>query len=259
LIVTADHGVSFRTGENRRRLSENNADEILSVPLFVKLPGQLNGEISDRNVESVDLLPTIADVLHVSVESPIDGESLARAATGLRMHKTFHRDAELLTFPPDFLHGRPLPEVMLRTYEQSRPRNLFQIGPFPELIGRSAEELIEESNVDRGRLELNQNTPNPVVVKDQFLPCYFEAMYRPADPGAEMPPIAVAVHGIIQGIARPSEIPTARGRWEILVPENAVRYGSNEIRFYFVEAEGDTFRLIPCPAAKRSPRVLPMD
>ena len=39
----------------------------MSVPLFIKLPGQTEGRIDDRNVESVDILPTIADVLGISI------------------------------------------------------------------------------------------------------------------------------------------------------------------------------------------------
>ena len=49
----------------RRELARGgeNAAEILSVPLLVKLPEQRFGSVSDRNVETVDVLPTVLDVL----------------------------------------------------------------------------------------------------------------------------------------------------------------------------------------------------
>ena len=76
LVVTADHGTSFRAGQNRRWLGEDNMDEILSVPLFIKLPHQSVGQVSDRAVESVDILPTIADVVGITLEGQADGWSV---------------------------------------------------------------------------------------------------------------------------------------------------------------------------------------
>src|SRR6185436_14438445 len=43
LIVTADHGVSFKEGDYRRPLTPNNFMDILPVPLFIKVPGQSAG------------------------------------------------------------------------------------------------------------------------------------------------------------------------------------------------------------------------
>ena len=44
LVVTADHGVSFRAGQKRRPLSPANRQDIAYVPLFVKMPGQRAGQ-----------------------------------------------------------------------------------------------------------------------------------------------------------------------------------------------------------------------
>ena len=50
LVVTADHGYSFRVGvESRRLMSERNVEEIAPVPLFVKAPGQMEGKV-DRSL-----------------------------------------------------------------------------------------------------------------------------------------------------------------------------------------------------------------
>ncbi|HXZ58072.1 MAG TPA: sulfatase-like hydrolase/transferase, partial [Gaiellaceae bacterium] len=43
VIVTADHGVSYRTGEPRRRPTPGNLQDIAFMPLFVKLPHQQTG------------------------------------------------------------------------------------------------------------------------------------------------------------------------------------------------------------------------
>ena len=65
VIVTADHGVSFRREvRGVTRLSLNMAD-IAAVPLFVKYPGQTRGRTDRRAASVIDVLPTIADVLEI--------------------------------------------------------------------------------------------------------------------------------------------------------------------------------------------------
>ena len=75
VVVTADHGVSFRAGSPFKESDDKNVADIMSVPLFIKLPGQHGGSVSDRNVQSIDVLPTIADALDVELPWQTDGRS----------------------------------------------------------------------------------------------------------------------------------------------------------------------------------------
>ncbi len=75
VVVTADHGVSFRAGSPFKEVDDKNVADIMSVPLFIKLPGQHGGSVSDRNVQSIDVLPTIADALDVELPWQTDGRS----------------------------------------------------------------------------------------------------------------------------------------------------------------------------------------
>ena len=76
MIVTSDHGASYRDGVPRRVLTHDNYADVALVPLLIKLPGQREGVISDRNVQSIDILPTIADVLSIDLPIEVDGRSL---------------------------------------------------------------------------------------------------------------------------------------------------------------------------------------
>ena len=76
VIVTADHGVSFRPGDRRRGVTPTNLGDIASVPLLVKLPGQDEAKIVDRAVRTVDIVPTIADVLETPLPYEADGVSV---------------------------------------------------------------------------------------------------------------------------------------------------------------------------------------
>ena len=75
LVLVGDHGMSFRPTERRRPLSMANRCDILPVPLFIKAPHQGSGQTIDRNVEVIDVLPTMAAVLGITVPWRLDGHS----------------------------------------------------------------------------------------------------------------------------------------------------------------------------------------
>ncbi len=78
IIVTSDHGVSFPLSQAPAKLSADSRfyEELLSIPLFIKVPGQKLGTVDDRNVQSVDILPTIVDVLKIGTSWKFDGQSV---------------------------------------------------------------------------------------------------------------------------------------------------------------------------------------
>ncbi|HEV7760379.1 MAG TPA: sulfatase-like hydrolase/transferase [Acidimicrobiales bacterium] len=75
IVVTADHGHAFVPDEPERGVSEAQYEQILWAPLVVKAPGQTDGDgtIDDSNVMSIDVLPTIADLLGVDLPWKVDG------------------------------------------------------------------------------------------------------------------------------------------------------------------------------------------
>ena len=83
VIVTPDHGISFRGGDLRRRPTRKNLAELAFTPLFVKLPGQQEGRVVDsRHVSTLDILPTIADVLGITIPWHVDGTSMLQDGAG---------------------------------------------------------------------------------------------------------------------------------------------------------------------------------
>ena len=82
LVVTADHGVCLRAGCSPRFANEGNLSEIMSMPLFIKMPGQHEGRVDDRDAETIDILPTIADALGIVLPWPVDGVSLQAGPAG---------------------------------------------------------------------------------------------------------------------------------------------------------------------------------
>ena len=83
VIVTPDHGISFRGGDLRRRPTHTNLAELGFTPLFVKYPGEEAGRVVDsRHVTTLDILPTIADVLGIRIPWHVDGSSALSGGAG---------------------------------------------------------------------------------------------------------------------------------------------------------------------------------
>jgi Sulfatase len=90
VLLTADHGNGFATGERARRLGPTNAPSLMWVPLFVKVPRQAAGRVDDRNWEQVDLLPTLADMAGIRVPWKMDGVSQAGPPARTRTDKYWY-------------------------------------------------------------------------------------------------------------------------------------------------------------------------
>ena len=73
IVITADHGAGFRPGGPLRNVDAENFAAIMCVPLIIKRPFQRGSGPSDRNVESIDIVPTIAAVLGVDPPWRMDG------------------------------------------------------------------------------------------------------------------------------------------------------------------------------------------
>jgi choline-sulfatase len=87
-VLTSDHGTEvFEHGRVDHGFTLYN--ELLRVPLVFRLPGQMEGRVVADRVSSVDVMPTILDLLAVRVPEPVRqqmrGTSLVPAMRGERV------------------------------------------------------------------------------------------------------------------------------------------------------------------------------
>ncbi|MPZ52889.1 MAG: sulfatase-like hydrolase/transferase [Acidimicrobiia bacterium] len=86
IVVVSDHGVSFESGHDRRALDDENVDSVAPIPLIVKYPKSMEeapppGTVDDIRAESVDLAPTVFDVIGRVSPYEVDGVSLLDTET----------------------------------------------------------------------------------------------------------------------------------------------------------------------------------
>ncbi len=246
VIVTADHGVGFAPEYHYRQASPENPGytDILTLPLFVKFPGQKQGKIVDGFASTVDVMPTIAQVLGCDVPWPHDGHSLVQEPAGgphkivfpdlynLRGGKAFEFDWEEVCKLPN------LKSQIERFGERTSLDNLRMHGPFAELLGRRVSELSCVTD-NKLKIQYDQATllSTPVDFKRRFIPLYQSGRIM-GQAGASPLHVAVAANGVISAVAETFN-QDANAEFRALIPRNALVEGVNDVRFYVIDKAAD--------------------
>ncbi|MEQ1786383.1 MAG: sulfatase-like hydrolase/transferase [Acidimicrobiales bacterium] len=76
VVVVADHGTSTLLPDVARVATPANAEEVYRVPMFIKAAGQRDASVVDDVAMTVDLLPTLIDLLDIDTDWEMDGHSL---------------------------------------------------------------------------------------------------------------------------------------------------------------------------------------
>ncbi len=76
VVVTADHGISFVPDTPRRDITDGNAYEVGLVPLFIKAPQQDEGVVDTTPARTIDVMPTVAELLGAELPWAYEGQSL---------------------------------------------------------------------------------------------------------------------------------------------------------------------------------------
>ena len=146
VVVTADHGVSFRVGQaDGRSVTPENVEDIAPVPLFVKAPGQRAGRVSTRPVETIDILPTIADELGVRLPWRwTAARPRARRRPGAPRSTCSRGPGSRCASTPPSSSAACAPRVARKVGffgSGSGDPGLYAVGPHRELLGRPVSAL----------------------------------------------------------------------------------------------------------------------
>ena len=254
VVVTADHGNSFVPGTKGRVLQtrpEVEAD-LAWVPVFIKEPGQSKGVTSDANWEHVDLLPTMADALGVTVPFRVDGISQLSEQRARTQKFFYNEPGDRIEFAADeafriVLGGAT--DAFGRGSEGAA--GLFVTGSRPDWIGRSVSSLASLGvDVDGPPSRLTVQLADAVD-------------FDSVDPSAGIVPalvwgtvsrstdsqLVIAVNGTVAAVSevwRNDGEPTFQG----MVNDQLFRSGANDIQLYEV-VEGASPQLRPVAIVNR--------
>lgn len=251
IVITADHGISFywnSTGLSDEKLKEIQASDTMNVPLFIKMPFQTQGIISDKQVETIDIVPTIADTINVDMPWKADGVSVfaakypERNRIGMFPQKIeFGKNVE-----PDFLSLKRKIEL----FGTGDIKELFSIGPQHEIIGRPTSSFYSKNSketVSLGSVRFPRHKPTESSAQ-AYVEGEISNQLRKADP--EKLKIAIAINGTIvcttttTGVAISSLMPKEEleedGKIHFLarIPTNSWQNGNNEVTVHEIIQDG---------------------
>jgi len=247
IVVTADHGNSFTPGQPRRILTDRNASELMWVPLFIKAPNQRKGAVDDRNWEHVDLLPTIADLLHVRVPWPVDGMSQATAATRQRREKYFYNSpgTRLVVDGPrnQALALKGVTDRVARPKEG--PAGLFKVGPHADLVGRPLGQLrIGDGSGQTAKLD-HPEAYSRVNLASAKVPAQVSGEIVARGQAKAPLTIVFALNGTVGAAARTFQERDAPMKFAAMVPDALFKQGENRLQLFTLEMAGPTPLLHP--------------
>ena len=232
LIVTADHGICFDPAQAHRPITNSNFVDTLSVPLFIKFPFQNEPSVDDRNAETIDVLPTIAQVVGANPGWNWDGESLLKPSTRktrkafswmMRAGKAFQFDSFSYTDSRNY-------RLKLDLFgSELDPKDLFRMGPQPEVLGKVVQSLAPHPEERITAAFYNRKSLQNVDLAAGFVPALISGKIRFPDSFSDRSNALVALNGVVRASTPLFPLEDHTWGFATLVPENSFVQGTNDV------------------------------
>jgi hypothetical protein len=229
VILMADHGVSFRPGGHRRYVDSRNVGDIAPIPLFVKYPGQTRSSVDDLRARSIDILPTIADVLRVNPGWKFDGTSLRarnRRSPATVVVRSYTGDVVRAAWD-DVAAGQRKTLAWKTRHFGSGVDSVFAAGRYRRLLGKAVE-AVPAWRTDTIRVDLDRSSTVRFDPRSSATPSRVSGALHGVAPGDDLK-IAIAVNGRISVVTNVLEVDGERPTFSTFVPDAAFRPGENAI------------------------------
>lgn len=192
LVVVSDHGAGLLPGMKNRELTADNAVEILPVPLFIKMPGQVVGGIDSRQVQVIDVFPTVLETVGLVTTKALDGLSLTGEIPPGRRHIYVGRGNVQTIGAPPIVDESKLPRWIAELFPD--PSNPYAFGAMARLHGDS----VDDSDIAKSRLEIELATDRVLVgPRPSYVPAHVIGTVVNAEKSTE---VVVTVDGVVAGM-----------------------------------------------------------
>jgi hypothetical protein len=239
IVVLADHGASFEPGQHRRWPEEDNLSDLYRVPLFIKVPGQVESHTYDEPAFGIDVLPTIVDALGISTDWQFDGRSLLTIEGTDRPHEPVFYCCNREPASTDL---NELFDQVRRNHEwvpdQGSWVGVAGAGPFAEFVGQPVAELGPQTSNDLHWSLTQAEDLSAVSRATGFVPTFISGRLElPA--GVVGDDLLLVVNGKVAGtgfVIRDSE---TSGEIRGLLAEELVIEGANEVAILVPDPGGN--------------------
>lgn len=237
IVVVGDHGTAdIPNVEHRRVITPETVGHVAAVPFFVKLPGHEMTGIDDYRAETIDLLPTIADVLDVEVPWEVDGTSLFSSNRPERTSTTMRGPDGDVTFGTSGVEKLEVARWKEEWFVSADPYSLAPPG-FGDLLEMRPEDVSTGSD---GSLTVRLDHPElftDVDLDADPFPARLTGTLSSSSEQVGEVILAVSLNGSIEAVVR-SYNEEGTTRFQAMLPPAAFRPGDNEVRVHLVRGSG---------------------
>jgi hypothetical protein len=224
IIFVADHGIRFQAGSKRRPELENDENyEMRGVPLIIKWPNRADSKILDINAKTIDILPTIADVLGISLRYELDGVSLQQSREG---HLKSRSEANL------YENNSALAYKFSIFNSLTSVQNIYQVGTFKNLVGKSDKEFtIDKSKFIKFYVDKYNTNQGSESNTSNFIPLKLSGTVAGECDHVHKKDIGISVNNtIVVTTSMWSENELCR--FHVILPEYSLSKGKNTVTIY---------------------------
>jgi hypothetical protein len=239
VIVVADHGITIVPGAPDQRLvTEDTVGTIAAVPLFVKYPdgqeGVIPGTIDDVRAETVDLLPTITDVIDMTVPWDTDGMSLLDPERSSRVSSVMVGRKGPVRFGVDGSEKLAAAALKDGWFLDGDPWTLAPPG-WRGWLGRPVSEAASLAD-DGTRITVRQQRLlDELTEGSDTLPVALTGTMTVGRETTGNEIVLVAVDGVVRAVTRVFDPDGRRARYEVLIPPKLLVPGANDVVLWLAE------------------------
>lgn len=256
ILVTSDHGVSNRPKQFRRRATITNFEDILSIPLLIKYPYQKQKVKNTIHASTIDIIPTIAEVIEADLPWDVDGYSLLDEDFPDRINSPILNGFVLFdTVASKWMDYKEIPVSSFDLSNELKEQRAI----FPANVPADKSVPLFEHNSWLGLPLLPQNIGRPSTIKSfvdnnlplfenvrlnsGFIPAYFKTQL---DIDSEVL-VAIVLNGKIASIVSTVEYDGEPGFLSTMLPEGIFVEGRNDLKLYSVSEVGGELMFHPIP------------
>jgi hypothetical protein len=247
LIVVADHGITISPGiENQRAITPETVGTIAAVPMFVKYPsghpGIEPGLIDDVRAETVDLVPTVADVLGIDLPWDAEGLSLLDPDRNLRETSAMIGRKGPVSFGIDGTEKLIAAAAKEKWFRAGDP---WSLAP-PGWRGWLGLPLADISTLDTLGVSVTVDQDELLAslpAGSDRLPVFLsgEVELDRSATGEEI--LIVSADGVVVAATRVFDPEGSSASFEVLIPPTVLHAGSNDVVIWLADGSPDGYSL----------------
>lgn len=238
ILVVVDEGITIAPNtEHQRIITPETIGTIADVPLFVKYPDTLAGApvgvVDDVRAETVDLLPTVADVIDVKVPWNMEGIPLLdTAARSKRTGSVMLGSKGAVQIPTDENQMRAVAAQKESWFRNGDPYDFAPPG-WESLLGKKGITGTDEPDLS---IVLNQQAAIQAYVPGSDpVPAYLSGTITKPEAATGQEVLAVVVDGSVAAVTRTYDPQGRSARWEAMIDPRLLDTGSHQVEVWMVK------------------------